>query len=87
MEVQRLKKAIQTATPEDAPKLQRQLDEWTSISAEIEQRFPEIFGQLLEAISGDSDPEEQVGKLIRGYEANEEEARQLLREVCELCLS
>jgi arginyl-tRNA synthetase len=87
MEVQRLKKAVETATPEEAPKLTRQLDEWTSISAEMEQRFPEIFGQLFDAISGDSDPEEQVGRLIRGYEAGEEEAKRLLREVCELCLS
>jgi arginyl-tRNA synthetase len=89
MEVQRLKKALETAKfdVEEAAKLQRQLDEWTSISAEMEQRFPEIFGQLFDAISGDSDPEEQVGMLIRGYEAGEEEAKQLLREVCELCLS
>ena len=90
MEVQRLKKAVEKAKKldsEDAPKLQRQLDEWTSISAEIEQRFPEIFEHLFDAISGDSDPEEQVGKLIRGYEAGEEEAKRLLREVCELCLS
>jgi arginyl-tRNA synthetase len=87
MEVKRLKKAVETATPEDVPKLQRQLEEWTSISAEMEKRFPEIFEQLFEAISMDSDPEEQVGKLIRGYEAGEETAKQLLREVCELCLS
>jgi arginyl-tRNA synthetase len=87
MEVQRLKKALETATPEEAAKLQRQLDEWTSISAEMKQRFPEIFEHLFAEISGDNDPEEQVSKLIRGYEAGEEEAKQLLREVCELCLS
>jgi len=89
IEVQRLKKALETAKfdPEAAPKLQRQLDEWTSISAEMEQRFPEIFERLLDAISKDSDSEEQVSKLIRGYEAGQTEAKQLLREVCELCLS
>jgi arginyl-tRNA synthetase len=87
MEVQRLKKAVKTATLGESPKLQRQLDEWASISAEMEKRFPEIFGQLLDAISRDSDPEEQVGNLIRGYEAGEDEAKQLLREVCQLCLS
>jgi arginyl-tRNA synthetase len=89
MEVQRLKKALETAKQldsEDTQKLQRQLDEWTTISAEMEQRFPEIFGQLFKAISEDSDPEEQVGELIRGYEAGEEKAKKLLREVCELCL-
>lgn len=87
MEVQRLKKALETVTPEEAAKLQIQLDEWTSISAEMKQRFPEIFEHLFDEISGDIDPEEQVGELIRGYEAGEEEAKQLLREVCELCLS
>jgi arginyl-tRNA synthetase len=89
MEVQRLKKAVETAKKlesAEVPKLQRELDEWTSISAEMEQRFPEIFGFLLDAINKDSDSEEQVSKLIRGYEAGEEGAKQLLREVCQLCL-
>ncbi|MCK4885669.1 arginine--tRNA ligase, partial [Candidatus Bathyarchaeota archaeon] len=89
LEVQRLKKAVETAKDledEKVSKLQRELDEWTSISADMEQRFPELFDHLLDAISRDSDPEEQVSKLIRGYEAGEEGAKQLLREVCELCL-
>ncbi len=67
-------------------KLTRDLDEWTSISVDMEKRYPQLFVQLFEAISEDSDPEEQVSKLIRGYEAGEEEPKQLLREVCELCL-
>jgi len=89
MEVQRLKKAVKTAEnleDEKVPKLRRELDEWVSISADMETRFPKLFNQLFEAISSDSDPEEQVSKLIRGYEAGEEEAKQLLREVCMLCL-
>jgi arginyl-tRNA synthetase len=89
MEVQRLKKAVENAKhlePTEVSELQRKLDEWTSVAAEIEKRFPEVFGRLLAAISGDSDSEEQVSKLIRGYEAGEEKAKQLLRAVCELCL-
>ena len=88
MEVQRLKKAVKTAKDieDDVPKLQRDLDEWISISAEMETRFPKLFSQLFDAISNDSDPEEQVSKLIRRYEAGEDEAKQLLREVCMLCL-
>ncbi|MCJ7614427.1 arginine--tRNA ligase, partial [Candidatus Bathyarchaeota archaeon] len=89
LEVQRLKKAVKTAEnleDEKVPKLRRELDEWVSISADMETRFPKLFKQLFEAISSDSDPEEQVSKLIRGYEAGEEEAKQLLREVCMLCL-
>jgi arginyl-tRNA synthetase len=89
MEVQRLKKAVKAAEnleEQEVSKLKRELDEWTSISADMEQRYPEMFGRLLDEISKDTDPEEQVSKLIRGYEAGEEEAKQLLREVCELCL-
>ena len=86
MEVQRLQKAVALAELDDVSKLQRELDEWTSISTDMKKRFPKLFSQLSEAISKDSDPEEQVSKLIRGYEAGEEEVKQLLREVCELCL-
>lgn len=88
MEVLRLKKAVNSSNIEtqELTKLQRDLDEWTSISADMENRFPELFSKLFEAISKDSDPEEHVGQLIRGYEAGEEGAKMLLREVCLLCL-
>lgn len=89
MEVQRLKKAVENAKklePTEISELKQKLDEWTSFAADIEKRFPEVFTRLLDEISRDSDPEEQVSKLIRGYEAGEEGAKQLLREVCQLCL-
>ena len=88
MEVQRLKKAVKTAKDieDNVPKLKSDLDEWISISAEMETRFPKLFSQLFDAISNDSDPEEQVSKLIRRYETGEKEAKELLREVCMLCL-
>ncbi|MCJ7721482.1 arginine--tRNA ligase [Candidatus Bathyarchaeota archaeon] len=89
MEIKRLKKAVESTKNldnQDVTKLRRDLDEWTSISLEMEQRFPKLFTKLLAAISKDSDPEEQVSKLIRGYETGEKEAKNLIREVCELCL-
>jgi len=89
MEVQRLKKAVENAKKleaQEVSELQRKLDEWTSVAADIEKRFPEVFTRLLDEIGGDSDAEEQVSKLIRGYEAGEEEEKRLLREVCQLCL-
>jgi len=89
MEVQRLKKAVENAkkfSPTEVSELQRKLDEWASVAADMETRFPEIFDRLLDEISKDSDPEEEVSKLIRGYEAGKKEAKQLLREVCQLCL-
>ncbi|MEJ2127165.1 MAG: arginine--tRNA ligase, partial [Candidatus Bathyarchaeota archaeon] len=90
MEVKRYKKAVESAKttcPEDLPKLNRQLDEWVSISSEIKERFPELFEKLLDEINKDTDPEHQIAKLIQNYEAEEKTAKQLLREVCELCLS
>jgi len=89
MEIKRLKKVVESTKNldnQDVTKLRRDLDEWTSISLEMEQRFPKLFTKLLAAISKDSDPEEQVSKLIRGYETGEKEAKNLIREVCELCL-
>jgi arginyl-tRNA synthetase len=90
MEIQRLKKAVETAKAletDEVSKLQRELDDWTSVAADLKERFPDIFVRLLEEIDRDSDPEEEVSKLIRGYEGGREEAKQLLREVCILCLS
>jgi arginyl-tRNA synthetase len=90
MEVKRYKKAVESAKttcPEDLPKLNRQLDEWVSISSEIKESFPELFEKLLDEINKDTDPEHQIAKLIQNYEAEEKTAKQLLREVCELCLS
>jgi arginyl-tRNA synthetase len=88
MEVQRLKKAVKTANDneDELQKLQKDLDEWISISADMKTRFPKLFSQLFDAISNDSFPEEQVSKLIHRYETGEDEAKQLLREVCMLCL-
>ncbi len=86
MEVQRLKKAVEFASFEEMTKIKKDLDHWTLISADMEKKYPKLFSQLHKAISKDRDPEKQVSKLIRGYEAGEEEPKQLLREVCELCL-
>jgi arginyl-tRNA synthetase len=89
MEVQRLKKEVEDAKKIGATnvsELQRKLDEWTSVAVDTEKRFPKIFTSLLDEIGRDSDSEDQVNKLIRAYEAGEEEAKHLLREVCQICL-
>jgi len=89
MEIQRLKKAVAKATDLDSQersKLQKDLAEWTSISAEMQERFPDLFAKLYGQITKDLDPEEQVSVLIRGYESGEDSAKQLLRKVCLLCL-
>jgi arginyl-tRNA synthetase len=88
MEVERLKKAVKNAksSDNDFQKLQEELDEWISISMEIEERFPKLFSKLYEAITNDFNPEQKVSELIQGYESGDQDTKQLLRKVCNLCL-
>jgi len=90
MEVRRLKKEIERArersSTEETSRLQGELDDWMSVAVELEGRCPKLFSQLLDKIGEDEDPESRVSNLIRGYEAGEEGAKQLIREVCQLCL-
>lgn len=85
IEIKRLKKEIEQET-EKTSELQQKLDNWTSVADELKNKFPKLFTQLLEKISKDEDPESEVNKLIRGYESAEEKTKQLIREVCQLCL-
>ena len=90
MEVRRLKKEIERArersSTEETSRLQGELDDWMSVAVELEGRCPKLLSQLLDKIGEDEDPESKVSSLIRGYEAGEEGAKQLIREVCQLCL-
>ncbi len=89
MEIKRLKRDIQKAekvSREESAKLQAELADWASVATDLEGRFPKLFNQLLREIDKDENPELKVENLIRGYEAGEKGAKQLLREVCELCL-
>lgn len=89
MEINRLKKEIQKAektSSEELSKMQTDLADWTSVATDLEGRFPKLFNQLLREISKDENTESKVENLIHRYEADEKEAKQLLREVCQLCL-
>ena len=85
MEVNRLKKEIKQAT-EETSELQRELDDWMSVADDLKSKFPELFTQLQSKINKDSDPESRVNNLIREYESGKERAKQLIREVCQLCM-
>jgi arginyl-tRNA synthetase len=91
VELNRLRKKLELAkiaSPSDEiVKLNKQIDEWMSIAAELKETLPALFNRLLEKISEDENPEEEVNKLNRAYEDGEPNAKQLVREVSELCLS
>jgi len=91
LEVQRLKKEIerkkeQASNEEELLRLQRELDDWTSIAVDLEAEHPQLFNQLFDRISRDENSESRVAELNRGYENGEREAKELIREVSELCL-
>jgi arginyl-tRNA synthetase len=90
VEINRLKKELERAkminAEDEIVKISRELDEWVSIAAELKGKHPQLFDELLEKVSKDQDSESAISKLNRNYEAGEEKARRLVREVSELCL-
>jgi arginyl-tRNA synthetase len=90
VEINRLKNELERAkrvsATEEIVKINRELDDWMSVAVELKERFPELFEKLLSKISEDADPEGEVNRLNRAYEMGDETAKQLIREVSELCL-
>jgi arginyl-tRNA synthetase len=90
VELNRLKRELElakTVSPSDGVvKINKEIDEWMSIAAELEEKFPTLFETLLAKIGEDEDPEEEVNRLNRAYEEGDPEAKSLIRAVSELCL-
>lgn len=89
IEISRLKDALENEaapTSEAVQKLRRQLDEWVAIAAELENKHPPLFNKLLEKIGGNATTEDAINHLNRAYEAGQESAKTLIREVCQLSL-
>jgi arginyl-tRNA synthetase len=90
VEIDRLQKAKDTAVAkqavDDIVKVSKELDEWLSISGELKEKYPTLFEALAAKISEDGNPEEEINKLNRQYENGEPVAKQLIREVSNLCL-
>lgn len=90
VEINRLKRELERAkmisAEEEITKINREIDDWVSVAFELKQKYPELFEKLLEKINEDLDPEKSIGELNRAYEAGEERAKKLIREVSQLCL-
>ncbi len=90
IEIHRLKNEIEKArehsTEEEVSKLQRELDDWMSVAIDLEAKHSQLFNNLAEEISKDEDPESKVARLIREYEAGQENAKSLIREISQLCI-
>jgi len=90
VEINRLKKALELAKAisnfEEVAKINKDIDDWVSIAAELKEKFPSIFDQLLAKISEDENPEDEINRLNLAYENGEPAATELIRAVSELCL-
>ena len=90
VELNRLRRELKIAkavSPSDeVTKVTKQIDDWISIAAELEEKFPALFEKLLTEIGAEENPEEEINELNRAYEDGNPEAKNLIREVSELCL-
>jgi len=90
VELNRLRRELErvksVSASDDVAKITKQIDEWMSITAELKEKFPSLFEKLIAKIGEEENPEEAINKLNRAYEDGEPEAKQLIREVSELCL-
>jgi arginyl-tRNA synthetase len=78
--------AILVHSAEDLAKANKEIDEWMSIAAELREKYPVLFEALMIKIGEDENPEEEISRLNRAYEDGLPAAKQLIREVSELCL-
>ncbi len=90
VEINRLKKARENAivvpNADDLVKANKEIDEWMSIAEELKEKHPVLFEALTAKINQDQDPEEEIKRLNCAYENGESNAKQLIREVSDLCL-
>jgi arginyl-tRNA synthetase len=90
VEINRLKhvrdKAIVLHNADDLAKANKEIDEWMSIAAELKEKYPVLFDTLLQKIGEDQNPEEEINRLNRNYEDGQPAAKELIREVSDLCL-
>ena len=90
VEINRLKRvrelAIIAQSVDDLAKANKDIDEWMSIAAELKEKYPVLFDLLTTKIGEDENPEEEINRLNRAYEDGEPKAKQLIREVSDLCL-
>jgi len=90
VEINRLKRVRDQAAAvdnsEDLTKANKEIDEWMSIAVELKEKYPLLFEALTDKIGEDQNPELEISRLNLAYENGEPNAKQLIREVSDLCL-
>ena len=83
----RLRMAEEAGDDDLVREIKGSLDSWAFSAFELKSKRPELFEKLLSAIEEDEDPETSISEIVRAYEEREGWAVQLIRGLCEKCLS
>ncbi|MEM1587013.1 MAG: arginine--tRNA ligase [Candidatus Bathyarchaeia archaeon] len=91
LEIRRLKKTIKQLEGDEGKldetrRARAELDEWIGVAVDLQERFPDMFNKMLDALERIEEPEADVNALMRNYEAGDEEAMKLIREISSICL-
>jgi arginyl-tRNA synthetase len=66
--------------------LQRNLDEWVGIAAELEALDRDLFADVVKAVRAQNDPEGGIQEIGRKYEQGDKQTVELIRTMVEHCL-
>jgi arginyl-tRNA synthetase len=93
VEIQALKKQINLPegannddSIEERQKIQRELDDWIAVAADMKDKYPKMFNQLSTTIMREEDPEQLISRIIKLYESGDHDTKRLVRTVSDLCI-
>ncbi|MFQ6052739.1 MAG: arginine--tRNA ligase [Candidatus Bathyarchaeia archaeon] len=89
-EIKRLKAELERVEASDDLQrisvINRELSRYAAAAQELRERSPRIFDTLLEKIEADPDPESSIARLNAQYEAEQPEAKRIVRSLVQHCL-
>ena len=87
LQLETLKKKLEnTQIEQDRGPLQKELDEWTSVAAELSSTHEDLFNTVIQLMQKQSDAEADIQALGRSYETNEKTTTVLVGTVAQLAL-
>ena len=88
-QIETTKRKLQATAADDETEraeLQRNLDEWVAVAAELEALDKDLFANVVKAVRAQTDSEREIQEIGRKYEENEKQTVDLIRSVVEHCL-
>jgi arginyl-tRNA synthetase len=86
VQIKSLKKQLANGLPEEERlRLQKELDEWIGIAAELDSTH-NVFSKVVEAVKDHGDPDVEIQAIGREYERKDEGVVKLVRQVAQLAL-